>query len=264
MCTKWTIAGCLPSTTITLGWQPSNLLPLSAASRQFGIVQVDGSSRVMGFQEKPELPIPVPDDPGHCLVSMGIYVFKTSFLVQELRRKATDIEPGHDFGTHLFPRIIGQERVYAFNFTGLGTGGTAYWRDVGTLDAYYQANMDFLVSDPALDVNEKTWPIYSFQPSFPPPKVTVDAPPSGFVPSGPRLNIIANGTVSEGWLKGSVVGFDCRISAESTVEDSILFDGVSIERGAQVRRAIVDKGVQIRPGARLVRHRCRFATWICS
>ena len=130
MCTKWTIAGCLPSTTITLGWQPSQLCgyPLSAASHQFGIVQVDGSSRVMGFQEKPELPIPVPDDPGHCLVSMGIYVFKTRFLVQELRRKATDIEPGHDFGTHVFPRIIGQERVYAFNFTGLGTGGSAYWR----------------------------------------------------------------------------------------------------------------------------------------
>ena len=123
---------------------------------------------------------------------------------------------------------------------------------MGTIDAYYQANMDFLVSDPALDVNEKTWPIYSFQPSFPPPKVTVAAQPSGFVPGGPRLNIIANGTVSEGWLKGTVVGFDCRISAESTVEDSILFDGVSIERGAQVRRAIVDKGVQIRPCARLV------------
>ena len=225
--------------------------PLSAASRQFGIVQVDGNSRVMGFQEKPELPIPIPDDPDHCLVSMGVYVFKTRFLVQELRRNATDIEPGHDFGTHLFPRIIGQERVYAFNFTGLGTERTAYWRDVGTIDAYYQANMDFLVSDPPLDVNEKTWPIYSFQPSFPPPKVILDAPSSGFVPGGLRHSIIANGTVSEGWLKGTVVGFDCRISAESTVEDSILFDGVSIERGAQVRRAIIDKGVQIRPGAKV-------------
>jgi len=226
-------------------------LPLASASGQFGVVQVDSDSRVIGFQEKPECPSSLPADPEHCLVSMGIYVFKTSYLIDELNRNAADLQPGNDFGTHVLPRITGRENVYAFNYTGLGTGDVTYWRDVGTIDAYYQANMDFLVGEPALNVYEKTWPIYSFQPSFPPPKVTVLGQPTSRSLVGPQLNMIANGTVSEGWLKGAVVGFDCHISAMATVEDSILFDRVSIERGAEVRRAILDKGVQIRSGARV-------------
>jgi glucose-1-phosphate adenylyltransferase len=119
---------------------------------------------------------------------------------------------------------------------------------VGTVDAYYQANMDFLGDDPPLDVNDKTWPIYSFQPSFPPPKIAA-APPPTRSSTGPQLNIIANGTVSEGWLKGTVVGFDCRVEAASVVEDSILFDRVYVGSRAEVRKAILDKGVRVLPGA---------------
>jgi glucose-1-phosphate adenylyltransferase len=225
--------------------------PVAAAAGQFGIVEVDSESRVKGFQEKPECPALLPGDDSHCLASMGIYVFATRFLVDELLQHAANLVPGHDFGSHILPRIVGREHVYAFHFSGLGTGASAYWRDVGTIDAYYQANMDLLVAEPGMNVNDKTWPIYTFQPSFPPPKATIVAQPIGPSSGGPRLNILANGTLSEGWLKGVVVGFDCRIAAGAAVEDSILFDGVSIERDAEVRRAILDKGTLVRPGARV-------------
>ncbi len=223
--------------------------PVADAAGQFGIVAVDSDARVRGFQEKPASPVSLPGDLGHCLASMGIYSFKTRFLVDELRRNAAELRPGHDFGSHILPRIIDRERVYSFDYTGLGTGGKAYWRDVGTVDAYYQANMNLLADEPGLDVNDPAWPIYSFQPSFPPPKVAVIAQPPGQSLPGPRFNIIANGTVSEGWLKGAIIGFDCRIEQGSVVEESVLFDGVTIGHGAEIRRAILDKGVRVRPGA---------------
>jgi glucose-1-phosphate adenylyltransferase len=223
--------------------------PVAVAARQFGIVAVDASSRVTGFEEKPEHPAPLPGDKENCLASMGIYVFTTQFLIEELRRNAEQLDPGHDFGRHILPVIIGREHVYAWNYSGLGTGGGPYWRDVGTLDAYYEANMDLLADLPNLDLYEKTWPIYSFQPSFPPPKIAVADREDIHSPSATKHNIFANGTLADGWLRGTVVGFDCRIEHGAVVEDSILFDGTSVGRGAEVRRAILDKNVQVRPGA---------------
>jgi glucose-1-phosphate adenylyltransferase len=122
---------------------------------------------------------------------------------------------------------------------------------VGTVDAYYQANMDLLTDAPGLDLYDKAWPIYTFHPSLPPPRVAVarESPQRPVVE--PRHNIFANGTVAKGWLRGAVVGFDCRIEELAIVEDSVLFDGVRVERGAEVRRAILDDGVQVRPGARI-------------
>jgi len=225
--------------------------PVAVAARQFGIVAVDASSRVTGFEEKPEHPAPLPGDRENCLASMGIYVFTTRFLIDELRRNAEELDPGHDFGRHILPMIIGREHVYAWNYSALGAGGGPYWRDVGTLDAYYQANMDLLADIPDLDLYEKTWPIYSFQPSFPPPKIAVADREDRHSASGTRHNIFANGTLADGWLRGTVVGFDCRIEPGAVVEDSILFDGTSVGRGAEVRRAILDKKVQVRPGAQV-------------
>ncbi len=225
-------------------------VPVAAAAGQFGVVEADPGSQVRGFREKPERPAPVPGDEGNCLASMGIYLFETRFLIDELRRNAADLEPGHDFGHHVLPRVIGRAPVHAFTFSGGGTGGGAYWRDVGTVDAYYRANMDLVSDDPGLDVNDKAWPIYSFQPSFPPPRVAA-GPPVGRPADSPRFNIFANGTVAEGWLRGAVVGFDCRVEPGAVVEDSILFDRSTVGRGAEVRRAILDKGVVVRPGARV-------------
>jgi glucose-1-phosphate adenylyltransferase len=203
---------------------------------------------VGGFREKPERPAPVPGDEGNCLASMGIYLFETGFLIDELRRNAADLEPGHDFGHHVLPRVIGRAPVHAFTFSGDGTGGGAYWRDVGTVDAYYRANMDLVSDDPGLDVNDTAWPIYGFQPSFPPPRVATELRPGGRPPEGPRFNIFANGTVAERWLRGAV-GSDCRVEPGVVVEDSILFDQSTVGHGAKVRRAILDKGVVVRRGA---------------
>jgi glucose-1-phosphate adenylyltransferase len=226
-------------------------VPVAEAAGQFGVVQVDAESRVTGFQEKPEHPSPVPGDEGHCLASMGIYVFTARFLVDELRQNAGRTDPGHDFGHHILPRLRGRHPIRAFMFSSPGTGVAGYWRDVGTVDAYYAANMDLLADPPKLDLYDKVWPIYSFQRSIPPPRVSVVPEPAGRAAGGSRHNIFANGTVCGGWVRGSVVGFDCRVEAGAVVEDSILFDRVVVGSGAEVRRAILDKGVRVLPGARV-------------
>ncbi len=224
--------------------------PVATAARQFGIVEVDADARVRGFVEKPEHPAPLPGDEVNCLASMGIYVFTAQYLIDELRRNAEQVDPGRDFGHHTLPAIIGRACVYAYDFAGLGTGGP-YWRDVGTVDAYYRANMDLLADAPGLNLYDKSWPVYSFQPSFPPAKVAVAAAPDARSSTCARHNVFANGSVVEGRLRGAIVGFDCRIAPDSVVEDSILFDDTSVGRGAEVRRAILDKSVQVRPGARI-------------
>jgi glucose-1-phosphate adenylyltransferase len=224
--------------------------PVAAASRQLGVVEADATSRVRGFQEKPELPTPVPGNDANCLASMGIYVFTARYLIDALSRNAEAADPARDFGQDLLPELIGREHVYAFAFSGRGAGGP-YWRDAGTVDAYFRANMDLLADAPDLDLYDKAWPIFSQPPSFPPPKVALAPEPAGRSPGGPRNNIFANGTVAEGWLRGAVVGYDCRVGRMAVVEDSILFDRTCVGRGAEVRRAILDKAVQVRPGARV-------------
>jgi glucose-1-phosphate adenylyltransferase len=235
--------------TVTVG---ALRCPIAEAAGQFGVIEVDRESLVVSFQEKPERPVGLPGDDDHCLASMGIYVFTTAFLVDELRRSAADAEPGHDFGQHFLPQIIGREPVRAFTFAGASVGAPAYRRDVGTIDAYFQANMDLLADAAGLDLYDKAWPVYSFHPAFPPPRVAI-APESARPrqSSGPQHNIFANGTVAAGWLRGAVVGFDCRIEPLAAVEDSILFDGVCVGRGAEVRRAILDEGVKVGAGARI-------------
>jgi glucose-1-phosphate adenylyltransferase len=225
--------------------------PVTEAAGRFGVIESDQFSQVVGFREKPVLPAQLPGDQVYCLASMGIYVFTTTFLIEELRRNAEGIESGHDFGQDCLPRVIGGEPVRAFTSSGRGTGAPGYWRDVGTIDAYFEANMDLLSDAPALDLYDKTWPIYSFQPSSPPPRVTVMPDAARRLAPGPCHSMIANGTVAEGSLWGAVIGFDCRIERDASVEESILFDRAFVGCGARVRRAILDEGVQVRPRARI-------------
>lgn len=226
-------------------------VPVAEAVGQYGVVEEDALGRVTGFQEKPARPTPLPGGREMCLASMGIYVFSTRFLVDELRRNAGQVDPGQDFGHHILPRLIGRESVRAFRFSGGGTGAAGYWRDVGTVDAYYRASMDLLADPPGLDLYDRAWPVYSFQPSTPPARVAVVPEPAGS-PAGPtRNNIFANGTLSAGWVRGSVVGFDCRVAAGAAVEDSVLFDRVSVGPRAEVRRAVLDKGARVLPDARI-------------
>jgi glucose-1-phosphate adenylyltransferase len=225
--------------------------PATEAAGRFGVIESDQVSQVVAFREKPVFPAQLPGDEGYCLASMGIYVFTTTFLVEELRRNAEGIDSGHDFGQDFLPRVIGREPVRAFTFSGQGTGALGYWRDVGTVDSYFRANMDLLADVPALDLYDKTWPIYSFQPSSPPPRIMLVPEAATRRHPGPRRSLIANGTVADGSLCGAVLGFDCRIDRDASVEESILFDRAFVGCGAHIRRAILDEGVEVRPRARI-------------
>jgi glucose-1-phosphate adenylyltransferase len=216
------------------------------AARSFGVMEVDETSRVIGFEEKPESPKSIPGDEAHCLASMGIYVFTARFLFEELCRDATRRGSHHDFGGDLIPSIIDTNRVFAYPFMDENRKQDAYWRDVGPLDAYYDANMDLVRVDPHLNMYDEEWPIRTYQPNYPPPK-TVFADQQR---AGRALDsIVCPGSIiSGGRVERSILGPRTRVNSYAEIEDSILFSGVDVGRRAKVRRAIIDKGVSIPDG----------------
>ncbi len=223
------------------------------AAREFGVMQVDTENRIVGFQEKPKEPQTIPGDDQHCLASMGIYVFTARFLFEQLCQDATRTRSTHDFGRDLIPAIIDSCRVYAFPFRDENRKGDAYWRDVGTLDAYYEANMDLITVDPQLNMYDQRWPIRTYQPNYPPPKFVFSGRDGDFERCGRAMDsIICQGSiVSGGQVERSILGSNVRINSYAHVEDSIIYEGVDIGRHAQIRRAIIDKGIQIPAGARI-------------
>jgi glucose-1-phosphate adenylyltransferase len=228
---------------------PCNPVPL-AEGDQFGIIEIDSHNRVVSFKEKPRQPDPMPDDPTRCLASMGIYVFNANFLFEQLCRDATQAGSAHDFGKNIIPSIIGTHLVRAYPFRDKNTGHSRYWRDVGTLDAYYEANMDLIEVHPELNLYDESWPIRSYQPQCPPPKF-VFADSSAATPRvGHALDsmVSGGGIISGGAVRRSILSPNVRVNSWATVEESILFEGVDIGRHARVRRAIIDKGVRIPEG----------------
>jgi glucose-1-phosphate adenylyltransferase len=215
-------------------------------ARQFGIMEVDDDNRIIGFDEKPHAPKTIPGDEYHCLASMGIYVFTAHFLFDQLMVDATRPDSAHDFGRNMIPAVIGSHRVFAYLFLDENRKTDAYWRDVGTLDAYYEANLDLVSVDPQLNMYDDRWPVRTYQRNVPPPKFV-------FAEQGERGrrgealdSLVCNGSIlSGGQVVRSILGTNARINSYAHVEDSILFEGVDIGRHARVRRAIIDKGVAI-------------------
>lgn len=224
-------------------------VPVAEARRRFGVMEVDGTGRVLGFQEKPEHPKPIPTDSNYCFASMGIYVFNASLLFEELCRDATRPGSKHDFGGDVIPAIVSARRVYAYEFLDENRKSTAYWRDVGTLDAYYEANMDLVAVDPLLNLYDEQWPIRTYQPNYPPPKFVFAEEKR----RGQALDsIVCQGCIlSGGAVIRSILGPRTRINSYAEVTDSILLGEVDIGRHAKVRRAIIDKGVRIPPGVEI-------------
>lgn len=216
---------------------------MDEARHRFGVMEIDTKNRVIGFEEKPANPKPIPGDPEHCLASMGIYVFSARFLFEQLCQDATRPGSGHDFGGDVIPSIIDTNRVFAYPFMDENRKHNAYWRDVGTLDAYYEANMDLVTVDPMLNMYDAKWPIRTYQSNYPPPKFVFAAEDR----RGYALDsIVCSGSIiSGGVVERSILGSNTRVNSYARVEDSILFDGVDIGRHAKVRRAIIDKGVRI-------------------
>lgn len=216
------------------------------AAGQFGVMEVDGNSRIIGFEEKPAVPRPIPGQADQCLASMGIYIFNARCMYEQLCRNAAQVGGGHDFGHNILPASIHSYRVFAFPFRDENHKADAYWRDVGTLDSYYAANMDLVAVDPQLNVYDQSWPIHTYLPNLPPPKfVFADPDPSGRRGHALDSIVCAGSILSGGRVERSIVGPMCRINSYATVEDSILFEGVQVGRRTRIRRAIIEKGVQI-------------------
>jgi glucose-1-phosphate adenylyltransferase len=236
------------SADVTVG--ALNVTPQEAS--QFGVMEIDQNRRIVGFEEKPAHPKSVPGDPNQCLASMGIYVFNAEFLYETLLADATNRNSHHDFGKNIIPASIENQRVFAYPFEDENRKDESYWRDVGTIDAYYDANMDLCRVEPMLNLYDEAWPIWTFQPNLPPPKFVFGSH-GGWDRSGRALdsNVCAGSIVSGGLVERSVVGPRGKIHSYSHVSDSILFEGVEIGRHAVVRRAILDKWIQVPPGMRI-------------
>ena len=232
---------------LTIGCIPCSL----EEGTGFGVMQIDSNRRIVEFQEKPSQPKPMPDDPTRCLASMGIYVFNTHFLFDRLIADASDPHSAHDFGKDIIPSLIDSHLVRAFPFRDKNTGHSHYWRDVGTLDAIYEANMDLVAVDPELNLYDSLWPLRSYQPHCPPPKFVFSqmAEPNPRVGHALDSLVCAGSIISGGTVQRSVLGYNVRVNSWASVEDSILFDGVVIGRNARVRKAIIDKRVRIPEGA---------------
>ena len=219
------------------------------AATQFGVMEVDSDYRLVGFEEKPAHPKSIPGDPERALSSMGIYVFNARFLFEQLCLDATRPNSKHDFGRDIIPAVIHTHKVMAYPFLDENRKKDAYWRDVGTLEAYYDANMDLISVDPQLNLYDRHWPIRTYQPNYPPPKF-VFAEHGHTARRGHALDsIVCQGTIiSGGQVERSVLGPNVRINSYSHVEDSVLFESVNVGRHAKVRRAIIDKEVEIPAG----------------
>jgi glucose-1-phosphate adenylyltransferase len=224
-------------------------LPVSLElAREFGVMGMDGAGRITSFVEKSCTPPPMPDQPGLALASMGIYVFNTDAMYEQLFQDAAKKEASsHDFGKDVIPAMMAAGmRIFAYPFRDENRKTAAYWRDVGTLDAYYQANMDLISIDPILNLYDQDWPIHTYFRPYPPPKFVHTDPDR----RGAAFNsIVCQGAiVSGGQVFRSIISPGVRVNSYALVEDSILFDGVDVGRRARVRRAIVDKDVKIPAG----------------
>ncbi len=217
----------------------------------FGIMGVEADGRVTSFVEKPTDPPALPDDPNSCLASMGIYVFTTKIMYDLLCEDALRADSMHDFGNNLIQTILPTHKVYAHRFRDRNRKAVPYWRDVGTLDAYYQANMDLIAVDPVLNLYDLEWPIRTWQPQLPPPKFVFfdDRPGDQSRRGEAHDSIICQGCIiSGGHVRRSILSPNVRVNSYAVVEESILFDGVNVGRHCHIRRAIIDKNVTIPPG----------------
>jgi glucose-1-phosphate adenylyltransferase len=183
---------------------------------------------------------------------MGIYVFSARFLYERLCDDAAMSESRHDFGGDIIPRAISDARVFAFPFLDENRKGDAYWRDVGTLDAYYQASLDLVEVDPQLNLYDQSWPIRSYQPNLPPPKFVFSGQDDARRRGEALDSIVCQGAIlSGGCARRCVLGPNVRINSYAEIEGSILFEGVDVGRHCRIRNAIIDKGVHIPAGAEI-------------
>ena len=221
-------------------------VPIEEAAGAFGVMSIDKNNRVIGFEEKPKEPTELKDMPGFTLASMGNYIFNTEFLFDQLFQDAEDVNSDHDFGKNIIPKLIDTHNVQAFRFRDPETDKPSYWRDVGTLDSFWEANMELISPEPALNLYNHDWPIWTFQSQLPPAKFIFDDDDRrGFAVD----SMVSGGCIiSGGTIRKSLLFSDVHIHSFTNIEESVLLPEVVVHRHAKIRRAIVDAGCIIPEG----------------
>jgi glucose-1-phosphate adenylyltransferase len=218
-------------------------------SRSFGVLTATEWNRVTKFTEKPAVPDTLPNRRDSILASMGIYVFNTRLLEKLLVEDAADPASQHDFGKNVIPQAIGTRQVFAYPFQDVKTRAQSYWRDVGTIDAYYEANVELVHVDPELNIYDREWPIWTYQVHSPPAKFVLDEDDR----RGMAINSVVSGgcIISGSTVRGSLLFSDVRVDEHSIVEDSVVLPRVEIGKSCHVRRAILDDGCQVPEGMQI-------------
>ncbi len=216
-------------------------------STRFGIVAVDETHRVTGFLEKPQNPPAMPGQPDRALASMGIYVFDSDVLIRALELDAAQPDSQHDFGKNIIPALIGHGRTYAYPFYDENKKTAKYWRDIGTLDAYYEAQMDLCHVNPEFNMYDPEWPLRTYMPQAPPAKFVFA---EDWRRGEARDSLISQGCIVSGSrIHGSILCPNVRVHSFCNIGESILMPGVRVGRHARIRRAIVDRDVDVPRGA---------------
>jgi glucose-1-phosphate adenylyltransferase len=216
---------------------------LKSACRM-GVLEIGEDNRILGFREKPGKPEPIRGRPGFAWVNMGVYVFETPVLIEAISGKSND-GPVQDFGRDILPRLVQSGKVFAYPFR---DDKENYWRDIGTLDSYYEASMDLVKVDPPFNLYDTSFPIHSSTRPRPPAKMIFADENTGRVSVALDSLVCGGSIISGGRVERSILSPDVRVNSYSRVEDSILFDRVQVGRYAKIRRAIIDKGTKVPPG----------------
>ncbi len=220
-------------------------VPLERAS-DFGVMTVDGENRITGFIEKPDKPVPVPGRANVALASMGIYLFDPEFLYEQLIGDADNSQSTHDFGRDILPALIDRYRVLAYPFRDPVLGGQSYWRDVGTVDAYWVANMELIGVTPELNLYDQTWPIWTYQEQLPPAKFVFDDDGR----RGMAVDSMVSGgdIISGALIRHSLLFSNVHVESYTEVRDSVVLPNVNIGQHCRLTRVVVDKGCRIPDG----------------
>lgn len=224
-------------------------MPVEEAAGAFGVIQVDEYDRILGFEEKPEHPKEIPGRPGMCLASMGNYVFKADFLFDQLRKDSEDIGSDHDFGKNVIPSILEENEVFAYRLIDPYTSDKPYWRDVGTLDSFFEANMELIEPSPPLNLYDSRWPIWTFQEQLPPAKFVFD--------NEDRRGAAYDSTVSGGCIisgsivRKSILFSNVRIHSYSDISHAVLLPEVAVGRNCRLRSVLIDRGCTIPEGTEI-------------
>ncbi|MBC8278528.1 MAG: glucose-1-phosphate adenylyltransferase [FCB group bacterium] len=226
-------------------------LPVAHA-RHMGVLGIDKEYNIKSFDEKPESPLTIPQNPNKSLCNLGIYCFKLEVLVDFLKRDVADEKSEHDFGKNIIPKMLAEgAKLKSYLFYDENRKDSKYWRDIGTIDAYYEANMDLVEIDPFFNLYDQEWPVHSFIPQLPPAKTVFNWQHENRVGMAIDSLLSPGAIISGGYVERSILSPEVKVRSYAEIYNSILFDGVEIGRNAVINNAIIDHGVNIAPGTRI-------------